>query len=276
MWPGAGVFGKPYVDLSNLLDLKPLASLHEEICLALAQLPESALGYTGGSHLSMGIVPPRYQQSAQHDYQDAIVNLDDADWQTFTALAPKGLTLSEEARRSRDFGEERTFPLSKEQMRWLKIRHGVYFPWKLFCELMPSQRWDDKSDAEGKAFTPLAEAHFPKTLAYVRSLPFARLGRCILLGLEANDYGTVHRDGDPGPPPDQFITLVPGYAEGQNQKSLFLYDADNDQEHDVLSPAYWFNDRDYHGVRAGSTFRYSLRVDGVFTAEFYETLMRQT
>ena len=36
--------------------------------------------------------------------------------------------------------------------------------------------------------------------------------------------------------------------------------------------AYWFNDHDYHGVLPDPFFRYSIRVDGVFTREFRAAL----
>ena len=39
--------------------------------------------------------------------------------------------------------------------------------------------------------------------------------------------------------------------------------------HDVVgASAVWFNDFDYHGVFAAPFFRYSIRVDGVFTDAF--------
>jgi hypothetical protein len=41
---------------------------------------------------------------------------------------------------------------------------------------------------------------------------------------------------------------------------------------DVRGRAYWFNDHDYHGVEADPFFRYSIRVDGVFTEAFRASL----
>ena len=65
--------------------------------------------------------------------------------------------------------------------------------------------WIEDEDEPGPykmaaVFTRFAKAYLPKTIAYVRSLPFERIGRCNVMGLEANDHGTVHRDGDPDPP----------------------------------------------------------------------------
>jgi len=150
-------------------------------------------------------------------------------------------------------------------MLWLKTRYGVYFPWKVYAELIPNERWDQKSNPAGKRWKRTAEAHFPKTIAFVKSLPFDVVGRCNVMGLEAHDHGTVHRDGDPAAQrePDHFITFAP--APG---KRLFLYDEATRTETPVTGRAYWFNDHDYHGVYADPFFRYSVRVDGVFTPTF--------
>jgi len=98
-------------------------------------------------------------------------------------------------------------------------------------------------------------------------LPFTEVGRCILLGLEANDHGTVHRDGDPDEKPeiDHFIVFCP-----RKNKRLFLWDEEARRRHFINSQIYWFNDSDYHGVAADHFFRYSIRVDGYSRPDFLE------
>ncbi len=156
-------------------------------------------------------------------------------------------------------------PLSRRQLLWLKYRYGVYFPWKVYVELMPNRWWSEKHLSEGKRFTRLAESLFPRTLDFVRQLPFESLGRCNLMGLEAHDHGTLHRDGEPEEQtaPDQFITFSPA----QN-KTLVLWDPLTRAQVPVAGQAVWFNDFDYHGVLAAPWFRYSIRVDGVFRDAF--------
>jgi hypothetical protein len=156
-------------------------------------------------------------------------------------------------------------------MRWLVYRYGVYFPWKVFYELIPTRSWDDKSTGKGKAFTDEAEAHFPKLVALVKSLPFSQIGRCNIMGLEANDHGTVHHDrsSDEKVAADHFITICP-----RGDKRLFLWDEDEKRKVVVKARAYWFNDSDYHGVEADPFFRYSVRVDGFFRPELLERLRR--
>jgi hypothetical protein len=154
-------------------------------------------------------------------------------------------------------------------MQWLKVRFGVYFPWKVYVELIPNRWWGDK--AEAKPFTRVAESFFPQTIAFVRSLPFERVGRCNVMGLESFDHGTIHRDGDPAEQeaPDHFITFVPG-----GEKVVFLWDEERRAELPLAPRAYWFNDFDYHGVAAAPHFRYSVRVDGVFQPAFVARLER--
>jgi hypothetical protein len=203
--------------------------------------------------------------------------LDDARFEVLRSLSDQPARFPRAAERGRvEFGEERDVPLSHRQMLWLKMRFGVYFPWKVYAELIPNERWEDKAKARGKRFTRTAEALFPKTVAFVKSLPFASIGRCNVMGLEAHDHGTLHRDGDPDPtrPPAPFITFSPA-PPGTADKRLYLYDADTRAETDVGGRAYWFNDHDYHGVRADPFFRYSIRVDGPFDPDFADALSRQ-
>ncbi len=262
-----GLFGRPFVDLEPHLDLSKLDEVHEEICLGLAAVPTD---YTGGSHRSMGIVPASRPDDVGVDYGEVIRGLDAAAFETFRSLSDAPEAIDPAKRHELTFGEERAVPLSRRQMLWLKVRFGVYFPWKAYVELIPNRTWDEKASAEGKRFTRVARNFFPKTIAFVEALPFSAIGRCNIMGLEAFDHGTVHRDGEPDEQtdPDEFITFVPGA-----NKRLFLWDDAERREHFIGARAYWFNDFDYHGVAPDPFFRYSVRVDGVFLPEFRERVI---
>jgi hypothetical protein len=263
-----GLFGRPFIDLRSYVDLAPLAAIHEEICLAFTQLPPD---YTGGSHRSMGIMPRSRRADAERDYGEVIRAMSDAEFTQFRLLADDPAAIDPGARTGATFGEERDIPLSRRQMQWLKVRFGVYFPWKAYVELIPNRTWGEKSSGEGKRFTRIAETFFPKTLAFVRALPFEIIGRCNVMGLEGHDHGTVHRDGDPAEQdaPDHFVSFCPA-----GNKRVFLWDEREKAETYVDAPIYWFNDFDYHGVAADPFFRYSVRVDGVFRADFLAQLER--
>lgn len=262
-----GIFGRPFIDLARHLDLAPLDAIHDEICLGLAQVPAD---YTGGSHRSMDIMPASRAAEAHVDYGEVIRGLSGADFETFRKLADDPAAIDPARRAELEFGEEREIALSRRQMLWLKMRHRVYFPWKVYLEMIPNRYWGDKSRAEGKSFTRTARMFFPKTIAFVESLPFTEIGRCNVMGLEANDHGTVHRDGERDGEPDHFITICPA-----GDKRLFLWDESAGRKVPVTGRAYWFNDHDYHGVDADPFFRYSLRVDGIFQPAFLEALRRE-
>jgi hypothetical protein len=273
-----GIFGRPYVDLGARLDLSPLARLHDEICLGLAQLP---VDYTGGSHRSMGIVPPSRRDECHIDYGEAIRAMSDDQFATLVELAdagawsppaPAGGEVDLRRLRALQVGEERDLPLSRRQMLWLKYRFGVYFPWKVYVELVPNRWWGEKSQGEGKSFTRLARAFFPQTVAWIEGLPLSTIGRVTIMGLEANDHGTVHHDGEPAceTPPDHFVSFCP-----MGNKRVFLWEEETQRKIPIAARAYWFNDQDDHGVEADPFFRYSIRVDGVFQDDFLAGLRDQ-
>ncbi len=255
-----GVLGRPFVDLEPHLDLSGLDEVHEEICLALTQIP---VDYTGGSHRSMGIVPPSLRAQSWADYGEVIAAMSEREFATLRSLADDPAAFGD---KDQEFGEERDVALSRRQMLWLERRFGVYFPWKVYVELIPNRHWGDRADPAGKAWNRIARSFFPKTMAFVKRLPFASIGRCNVMGLDTNDFGTVHRDADPAEEPaGPFITLCPA-----KNKRLFLWDEERGEKTEVVSRAYWFNDGDYHGVEPDPWFRYSLRVDGTFRDDFLE------
>jgi hypothetical protein len=271
--PFRGIWHHPYVDLEPYLDLTPLADIDEEIVWALAHLPVDC---TGGSHKTMGIVPPSFEHDPYVDYGQVIAGFSRQEFARFVALSDTPDEFDLDLQSDYHFGEERDFPLSRKQVLYLKFKYRVYFPWKAFYELIPTAGWDDKTTGVGKAFTSEALRWFPRLVAYVKTLPFAEVGRCNILGLEANDHGTIHTDqghtdqgAEEKPFVDHFITLCP-----RGDKRLFLWDEANQRELFIGRHAYWFNDNDFHGVAADPYFRYSIRVDGIFRTDFLDRLAR--
>ncbi len=259
-----GIAGRPFVDLEPFIDLTALASLDDEICYALAQIPTD---YTGGCHRSMGIMPEAFAKEPWADHGEVIRAMTDREFLVFASLSDAPHLLDPARRAELTFGEERAVPLSRRQMLHLEMKHGVYFPWKVYVELMPGGPWEKKSDPAGKRWTRDALVHLPRTVEFVRRLPFASVGSVKLLGLRANDHGTVHRDADPAVKTtvDPFITFCPG-----RKKRLFLWDDVEGTRTHIDARAFWFNDSDYHGVEADPWFRYSIRVDGAFAGGFLE------
>ena len=258
------ILGRPFVDLEPYLDLDALSALDQEICVGLAHV---AVDYTGGSHKWMGIVPPSARDDPYVDYGQAIARMSRAEFARFVALSDTPEAFDVDRQAEYEFGEERPWPLSRRQMLYLEYRHRVYFPWKVYYELVPNRAWEERAERAGKAFTDEARTVLPRTVAFIERLPFAHIGRCNLLGLQSNDHGTVHRDGEDEAEVGHFITLCP-----RGDKRLFLWDDERRTAVPVGGRAYWFDDRNYHGVAADPFFRYSIRVDGVFRAEFLARL----
>jgi len=263
-----GIWGHPFIDLERFVETSRFADLDDEICLALTQVP---LEYTGGSHRTLGIVPPSQMEEPYVDYGEVISRFTKKEFETFISLGDVPVSEFDLDRwQEYSFGEEQDYPLSRKQFLFLKFKYGVYFPWQVFYEMIPTLNWADKSTGRGKDFTREARLRFPKLIAFVKTLPFAEIGRCNVLGLEADHHGTIHQDGDiDDENAEHFITICP-----RGNKRLFLWDEDVQRKTFVRSRAYWFNDHGYHGVEADPFFRYSVRVDGVFEKGFLERLKR--
>lgn len=258
---------EPFIDLSCMLDTSCFPLLHEEICLGLLRVDWS---YTGGSHKFMKIVPQEFADDPYKDYMQIIRGFSLEEFMRFIALGDRSLKF--DLRRFQDytFGEEAQVPMTWEQLQYLKIRYGAYFPWKVYFQFREGDfDWTSKNTLV-RDFSEHTKETFPNTCAYIRSLPFKSIGRCDLMGLEANDHGTIHRDNyqrRDNPPVMDFITICPA-----GNKRLFLYDSETGHKTVIESQAYTFNDMNYHGVEPAPFFRYSIRIDRVFTEEFSNQL----
>ena len=113
-------------------------------------------------------------------------------------------------------------PLSTRQMLWLKMRHRVYFPWKVYAELDPQPPLGRQVRPRGQALHAAARRRCCRRRSRSSSGCRSRhVGRCNVMGLEAHDHGTVHRDGVPaaGRRPDPFLTICP-----RGDKRLYVMD----------------------------------------------------
>jgi hypothetical protein len=264
-WIGCQGRKESFINLEEegLVDCSSFATLHDEICLGLLEVDFS---YTGGSHKHMGIVPPEFEQDQSIDYGQVIANFTKEEFLRFISIGDPEYEIDSDRWKEYTFGEDAEIPMTKKQFQYLKMRYGVYFPWKAHYPFIEGvYNWTNKHFFN-RDFTDLVKDLFPQTCDFIRSLPFMSIGRCDLLGLEANDFGTVHRDNYEridSPPIMDFITISPC-----ENKRLFLYQHVTKEESFVRGKAYTFNDMNYHGVAADPWFRYSIRIDGIFKEEF--------
>ena len=261
-----GIWGHPYLDLERYFDLSVFPILHEEICLGLAHVEPS---YTGGSLKWMKVVSPSAWTDPYVDYGHVIERFSLEEFDRFVKLADNHERFDRARHKEYSFGDETDHPLNYAQMKYLKYRYGVYFPWKVAFHFVENDSWEDKHLGRGKGFTKAAEEYFPKTVAFLKSLPFREIGRCLIFGLEANDHAPLHRDTEPRSrnDVDHTLTLCP------NGDKRFVLTDENERDFLVVpARAYWFNDMDFHGVAPDPFFRYSIRVDGVYEDWFFERL----
>ena len=272
-----GIFGKPYVDLRELIDTSSFAAMHDEITRGLAVVET---GYTGGSLKWMGVCAPWVVGDGYLDAMHCIRAMSKDELVELVALRDDhegGAIDLEDPELA--FGDETDRPFSRAQMRFLEQRYGVYFPWKVCYHLLENDRWEDKHSGQGKGFSAEARAVFPQTATFIESLPFVEIGRVVVFGLLANDHAPDHRDSEPGKAlaVAHSISFDPGRcapAAAGRHKRFYLATPDGKSEIIVDSPVYWFNDMDWHGVHADPFFRYSVRVDGVFEPDFLERIRR--
>jgi Rieske 2Fe-2S family protein len=269
-----GIFGKPYADLSDLLDISGFDAIHQEITRGLAVVDTS---YTGGTLKWMGVCAPWVETEPHRDAMHAIQAMSRDEVAELISLGDHEGDASDP---HLTFGDETDRPFTIAQQRFLEQRHGVYFPWKACYHLLDNDTWDDKHSGEGKDFSGEAREVFPRTIAFIESLPFVEIGRVVIFGLLANDHAPAHRDSEPGKALAiaQSISFEPSRGApgaANRHKRFYLASPDGSHEEDVDAPIYWFNDMDWHGVHPDPWFRYSVRVDGVFEADFLDRIRRQ-
>ncbi len=261
-----GIWGRPYVDMTPFVDAERFAELDAEVTLGLTQVEMS---FTGGSLQWMGVTAP-WIDRAYRDYMHVLPKLSREEFARFVALGPEPERFDLDKRAEYTFGDETDHPLTLAQMKWLKTRHGVYFPWTCY-HLLENDRWEDKHSGEGKDFSEEARRVFPETVAFIEELPFVEIGRVVLFGVEANDHAPDHRDSEPG------VALTIAHSmtlDFRGDKGLTLTDPSGEEHVRIDARAYWFNDMDWHGVRAAKHFRYSIRIDGTYEPEFLERVER--
>jgi len=263
-----GIWGRPYIDLTTIIDPSPLEAIHEEVCLGLARIDTS---YTGGTLKWMGVTAPPVNRDGYLDAMHVIAKFSPDELARFRSLDDDDDDDDTTPLGNADFGDETDRPFTKSQMLYLKYRYGVYFPWKVVYHLLENVWWEDKNSGDGKDFGEEAREVFPRTVKFIEELPFREIGRCVLFGLEAHDHAPLHRDTAPGSTTEigHSMSICPA-----GDKTLYLATPDLSRRVPIKSRLYWFNDMDWHGVEPAPTFRYSIRIDGVFEPEFEMQLKR--
>ena len=252
---GVGKNRLPIISMDQYIDHSQDEELHIECCKGLAQCQAVSPGgmYYGG-------IPPFEQERYNNkDSWDVMLrNLERYD--------PTGVhrqVINELL--SVDDTEE-----SKKGSVWRYAYYalGAVIPW-FFTVHLKYSHFTNKVNANAGKWTPSAK-YFPKVIKYVESLPFKNVGRILFFTTYPNSPIVTHRDSVVKEHSDHNINL---FFTGGDRKS-YIYDPVTEERVYLKegTRSYFFNNRDYHGVDSTPVFRYTLRVDGIFTDELCEQL----
>lgn len=244
--PVIGIAGRPFVDMEPFVDLSGAAALHEEAMVGLF----AAMGHRLPQVL--GQAPPEF--AAELGFQDfeshVLYHLDRVD--------PDGTH------------RRRLEALSTLEARRRYAHHvlGTPLPWAFTLYLRRASFGGKTRREVGEREWESDADHFPLLRAWLGSLPFAEIGRVMFFCTKAGEGVPVHRDQTLGDHADHCINF---WFDGP--RPAFLWDGAA-KTRIALPPtrAYFFNNRDYHGVEADPTFRYTLRVDGTFRQDVLDAL----
>src|SRR4051794_19630604 len=111
-----GIWGRPYLDLSPLLDTSCFAELDDEI---VGALPHVETSYTGGSLKWMGVTAPWVDTDPYVDYMRVIEDFSRDEFVRFVSFGPEPERFDFDRHTDYRFGDETDNPLTRQQMLYL-------------------------------------------------------------------------------------------------------------------------------------------------------------
>ena len=110
--------------------------------------------------------------------------------------------------------------------------------------------------------TPEAE-EFAPLMAFIEALPFRATGRILIIYDSGGRAVPAHRDHLAAEICHEFIWMRTNF-----NKKLYLLNPDSEEKLYVSSHSAWFDSvNQYHGSDASGGLSFSIRVDGIFSAE---------
>lgn len=135
---------------------------------------------------------------------------------------------------------------------WLsRTRPGVPYD---YLDLNKPELWEPTA----------ASAEFSLLMDFIASLPFAALGRMLIIYDHTGSEVPAHRDHVYKDLCHEFIWL-----RTNSNKPFYLLNPETNQRVYVTSHSAWFDSvNQFHGADAGEGLSFSIRIDGVFTDKF--------
>lgn len=236
-----GVYGKPYIDLDNYLNITSLESLFDEMTVGISK-----------SFIDKGVV-----SCGVHPMEPELELCK-------VLKKPENYLSSEEIRLLNSLS-------NLHQKAWfVSLRLPVYHPYFMVFIRRERDFWG--KHFEGSCDWTDNAKFFPRTIDFVKSLPFSEVGRIMFFITSAGNRTLVHYDAGDEQARMSHSNTEFIYFRPKNEKKLFVYDEESETKHFVNSYASFWNDLDWHGVDPSEKGSFSMRVDGVFRDEFREKL----
>jgi len=240
-----GIGGKPFIDCEKHIDIRSLEDLNLEICAGIAI-----------SDIKAGVYGPSVANSERYG--------------NFLKMK------SQLATNDSDIGQLWKKMTHNQQNLFAKLYFHLYNPSSV-CYLREAAKGLDHLTAHMKKGK---KDHY-KWTDNINNFPGLKIWLDRLIGSVFEEYGRIlfflhehdcslliHRDNFlKFPHKNEFLWINP-----TSLKKFFIYDEDTDTRHAVHAKAAFFNDLDMHGGNVSSQMTWTLRIDGVFTQQFRETL----
>jgi hypothetical protein len=244
-----GVSGKLFVEMEEYLETSNFIELHNEAIMGLSLIEKFDHPYI------MGEIPPELRKNYGNMFLESEIldNLDQYDPDGFHYEKMKSLSV-------------------QQRRRYCYFAFGALSPWFGVCYLRYNNFLKKTSESALENEWHENAKYFPKLKEYVNSLKsslFSEVGRVLFFVSYPTVPTVVHRDFIQEPHRDHSVNLF--FNKG---RPAFIYNELTQAKHylDPACRAYFFNNRDYHGVDAENEMRYTLRIDGTFTQAVQDKL----
>jgi hypothetical protein len=238
-----GIVSSPYIDLQNHIDLKSYDMLHSEICLGFSKA--SHLTINGSQIINEGSINPGKFKPLYEAYKE-LQSLPDSNP---LKQAAQGL----------DYNQLTTY---------LKYAFGGY---DLYARHVLFENCTEEI-----ILGEVAE-YFPNVIKWILNLKdigvFSNIDGATFFLLEAG--GVPYEHCDPAPSPES-VSRVPEFVHIKTDldRPFYLIDPASKEKTYITTRAAWWNERDWHGGEPILKPTYTFRVDGTFTKEFKDKILK--
>lgn len=250
-----GVFGQTHIELDNLIDLKSFDDIQIDIWKGMALSKFLSMqGSLSNIILDEDMSYKYYFKplfKAYNEYQ--LLPLDDIVKVT---------------------GEELRQTNRNSFVTFLKYAYGAHDLYTIYNFWNCKPGWKNNPSA---CLPNEILNYFPSLIQWIENLitvnVFTHIGRAYIVALESGGISFEHRDNlaDPESQSDtEFIHIRPNL-----KRPFYVYNPVTNEKHYVQSRIAWWNDKDVHGGDSVTEPSYAIRIDGVFTDEFRNSILNE-